>query len=469
MKDKRRIRYRPVYLVMVMGLILRITGIGQSFWLDEATSGLVARDLSVNEIMSVFIIKDFHPPLYYIALKAWAGVFGSGEVALRMLSVGWGLGVVAVTYLIARRMFDRATAMLAGILTATSPLLVYYSQEARMYIMAAFWVTVSVYYYLKAVKGGDRINYVAMGAALTVVFLTDYLAALIVVVIGVDFFRRKGWKKEVRKFAQGIGILGIAVTVYLPVLREQFGNAMGVKEGALGWWERLGQTNLKNVMLIPVKFLIGRIGFDSMLGYVAVVLVAGGVAGFLMLKTLGELKKTAFFWKWLFMPLVISLVLGMFIPVVSYFRLIFSLPAMYLIIAYGAQKVSEEWYLPAIVLLVVMNLSFCAVFFSGERFQRENWRGMVEYVEAQSEGKESRVIFVNNGQMEAVRYYNLGISFMSPDGVDGKAEKLWLMRYVWDVFDPGDQVRARVEELGYERVAEHNFNGVVVWEYENRN
>ena len=34
-----------------------------------------------------FFLSDFHPPLYYLVLKAWSSVFGYSEFSLRLPSV----------------------------------------------------------------------------------------------------------------------------------------------------------------------------------------------------------------------------------------------------------------------------------------------------------------------------------------------------------------------------------------------
>ena len=80
-------------------------------------------------------------------------------------------------------------------------------------------------------------------------------------------------------------------------------------------------------------------------------------------------------------------------------------------------------------------------------------------------GKNYKIIFVADSQMEGVQYYNDGLKVSGPGGVSEGLDEIWLMRYVWDIFDPGDRVRQKVEERGYKKVDERNFNGVIVWRY----
>ena len=58
-----------ILAVIIFGFLLRVISLNQSFWLDEATSGLVVRNFNLGEIITKFSPGDFHPPLYYLILK----------------------------------------------------------------------------------------------------------------------------------------------------------------------------------------------------------------------------------------------------------------------------------------------------------------------------------------------------------------------------------------------------------------
>jgi mannosyltransferase len=127
---------------------------GQSLWGDEGNSvALALRDLaSITNGAAL----DIHPPFYYYLLHFWMLVFGSGEIAVRSLSVLTGVALVWVTYLVGRRLFGYPTALVAGILSAISPLQIQYSQETRMYALAALLSTVSVYLMVRAAQASHR-------------------------------------------------------------------------------------------------------------------------------------------------------------------------------------------------------------------------------------------------------------------------------------------------------------------------
>lgn len=106
----------------------------QSLWYDEGTSAQLATR-SAGAIVAA-AAGDIHPPLYYLVLAAWTRVFGHGVPALRALSAVLGAATVAAVIAIGRRLGGRRLALAAGALAATSPYLIWYSQEVRMYVLA---------------------------------------------------------------------------------------------------------------------------------------------------------------------------------------------------------------------------------------------------------------------------------------------------------------------------------------------
>lgn len=106
----------------------------QSLWYDEGTSAQLATR-SARAIVAA-AAGDIHPPLYYLLLAAWTRVFGHGVPALRALSAVLGAATVAAVIAIGRRLGGRRLALAAGALAATSPYLIWYGQEARMYVLA---------------------------------------------------------------------------------------------------------------------------------------------------------------------------------------------------------------------------------------------------------------------------------------------------------------------------------------------
>lgn len=453
---------KKVITILGLAFVLRLITIDQSFWLDEATSGIVVRDLSFNEILTKFSPADFHPPLYYLILKIWSTIFGTSEIALRLLSVIFGTATVIVVYKIAQNLVKERYAVIASLLMATAPLHIYYSQEARMYSMAALFASLSVYFFILLSKKHDVKYALFTGITLDLAMLSDYVAVFMLPVILLAGLTSKNLRNKTTfmYLSSPLIICGILV---LPLFLQQFSNALGVKESGSLWWNILGEFSLKNILLVPIKLVIGRIGFENNLVYAAYAGLA--LISYGLVIAIAQVKNKTLY-LWLLVPYVLSILVSLFIPILYYFRLLFILPALYILASIGISK-STKYANVLVMLLLSINLVSIGIFYVNSQFHREDWRGLVAHI---PNYPGSQVVFVASSQMEAFDYYNNSkLQRVSPENIDLQSDKIWLMRYVRDIYDPADTTRSLIEKAGFYKVNELDFNGVVVWEYENSN
>ena len=123
-----------------ISLALRTQAIHARFWIDEGLSvGISSHPLL--DIPGV-LREDGSPPLYYLILKLWMSVFGSGEADTHALSVAFAMLTVPAAWLGARALFGDRAAWIAAVLAAINPFLTYYAQETRMYTLVALLSTV---------------------------------------------------------------------------------------------------------------------------------------------------------------------------------------------------------------------------------------------------------------------------------------------------------------------------------------
>ncbi len=121
----------------MFGLGIRLLFLGRnSFWLDEANSLRVT--LLGQQALWAGQSEGYHPPLFYWVLEQWVQ-FGRSEFHLRLIAVIPATLSIPVLYLLAKEWFDKYVAMTAAALMAVSPLLVWFSQEARPYALLSFF------------------------------------------------------------------------------------------------------------------------------------------------------------------------------------------------------------------------------------------------------------------------------------------------------------------------------------------
>ena len=138
-------------VVLLIGFGARVYRLDhQSFWNDEGNSA----SLSSRSVQLIIegTASDVHPPLYYLALRAWWPLAGQTDFSLRYLSVAAGLVQVAACIAIGRLWLSRFAGITFGLIIALSPPLIYYSQEARMYALLGAIATLSMLVLLKGLR-----------------------------------------------------------------------------------------------------------------------------------------------------------------------------------------------------------------------------------------------------------------------------------------------------------------------------
>jgi mannosyltransferase len=152
----------------------------QGFWFDEAnTSQLVS--YSPGPMLTLIKHYESTPPLYYCVAWVWARIFGFGEAGLRSLSAFAGVLAVPVAYGAAARLISRRAGLMAAALTAFSPLLIWYSQEARAYEFVVLLSSLSLLTFAFALHKPSPRALGLWAAACWLALASEYYAVLVVV------------------------------------------------------------------------------------------------------------------------------------------------------------------------------------------------------------------------------------------------------------------------------------------------
>ena len=150
------VRYGPVFALTLLGAVLRFPTLDrQSFWLDELVTASLL-DRSLGDVLGEIPRTEATPYLYYVVAWLWSSVFGLGEVGLRSLSALAGTATIPVAYGAGVVLVSRRAGIVAAALVATSPFLVWYSQEARSYALFALLGATSVLTFGLALRGDRR-------------------------------------------------------------------------------------------------------------------------------------------------------------------------------------------------------------------------------------------------------------------------------------------------------------------------
>jgi mannosyltransferase len=167
-------------VVTVLAAVLRFTTISsQSFWLDEAQA-VHETHLSFGGMLSAWSATEWNPPLYFLLAWPWAKVFGTSEAGLRSLSALLGTAVIPITYLCGRELVSRRVGLVAAALAALSPFMIWYSQEAREYMLLAALSGMSLLFFARTRRKPSRRNLVWWAVFSGLALLTQYFAAFLI-------------------------------------------------------------------------------------------------------------------------------------------------------------------------------------------------------------------------------------------------------------------------------------------------
>lgn len=107
--------------------------------IDEATSWYIAQ-LDWSGLWDAVSSSEANSGIYYALLRLWL-VFGESELAIRSLSVLFGVATVPLAFALGSRLFGRVPAFVAAIMLGTNAFFIENIQDARGYAMATCLVT----------------------------------------------------------------------------------------------------------------------------------------------------------------------------------------------------------------------------------------------------------------------------------------------------------------------------------------
>lgn len=475
-----------IFPIIVVGLILRLIGLNQSLWLDEAINVNVAKNLDYVALFTKYSLSDFHPPLYHLLLKFWISIFGTSEVIVRLPSVMLGVGSILVTYSIAKNLFEKKTALIASTLIATAPLHIYYSQEARMYMLAAFLASVSVYFFLALLKKDNLFNWLGFIIGTSLMLYSDYLPYLLlpVYVIYLIANRKKFKRSTLKTFLPAFIVIFITISPWLSLLPQQFAGGLQTAQNSPAWARVVGAPLISSLILTFVKFTIGRISIDNNITYAILFAPVAMYVSVLFLISLFRMStRRVFLWYWFFAPIISSFVIAFFVPVFAYFRLIFVLPAFYIIWACAINTINWPKLIRVLLLIaLIINIGSTVIYLQNPKFQRENWKGAYAYVSGNLKPK-SVVLFEADYPTAPFDYYNSkqieaygALTNFNATEVEVREkvklythekEKIFLFQYLSGITDPNGLVFSQLTGEGFKNVKTFDFTGVgFVYQFE---
>jgi mannosyltransferase len=408
-------------IILLLALGLRFYRIDhQSLWNDEGTSvALAQRDLVT---IAREAARDIHPPLYYWLLNGWVRLAGSSELGIRSLSALLGLLLVALTYAAGSLLGGKRLGVTASLLAAISPFQVYYSQEARMYMLAAVLASGAMVALVRFVRARSWSSLAALILLEAAGLYTHYSFVFILLVLNVAYLLRLRKGDAMGQVGVWMASQAAVLLLYLPwlpsALRQVTTWPSPAQRGgflpnlATEWrWLVLGPTIEAGEVAVPLT-LAGALVVWGMVS-----LVSRRVGG----------RDHECWWTaavlalWLGVPVLLMFILGLYREAYLKFLLVAS-PAVGLLLAAGllgsplsrpsrdepagrllcvALRVGQ--LVTALVLLAAAGVALYNAY-TDPVYARDDYRGIAGYVMAVGRGGDA-ILLNAPGQQEVFGYY----------------------------------------------------------------
>ncbi len=471
-------------VVLVVAALLRFYALSaESFWFDETYSVWVAQH-SVGWHIELSTQRIF-PPLYYLLLHFWLRL-GSSEFAVRSLSVLIGLGSIGAVYGLARGLFDQRVGLLSALLLTVSPLHIWYSQEARMYILVAALGLYSAYFMLLALRGGKPWHWMAYVLSTAMLMNAHYFAVFLVPFQNA-YALYMLLRRQVDRTTLWHWIAGQVLVAALSVigLAGIFSAESGYWWGLLDTWH--GAPGIADLLGLMFEFSLGTtvqgrliywgtlsvFGLCILWGLISALRVRAGAVK-RALATADDWRDTdgaVFVLLYLLVPLGTVFFLSQFRSF-WVLRYIFPfLPPYCILVAYGLSRMPLTFRWTMVGLMVLATLWAVTDIYRDE--QKENWRAAVQYLSTREEAGDVILLVDEDIWLPFEHYYRgtarqVGISRAVQDRELLAARvgmllpsynRIWLILSHTDNWMVRDYLRS---SLATELTSEESFTGVRV-------
>ncbi|MGD0462658.1 MAG: glycosyltransferase family 39 protein [Tepidisphaeraceae bacterium] len=198
-----------------------------------------------------------HPPLYYFLLRGWVDLFGESDRSVRIMSLLFGLGCIALLFDSIRTWRGPWYGLVgAGIMTF-APIQIDFCVQARPYTLIAFeGLLIAAALFRIERHGPSALKLLALASSVAALVLTHYFAIGIVIAATVYALLRFKRATGSRTLATITLATGLAAALWAPELwhnRGAFHNALGVL--------RFTPTPLKSTLDVAQRLTLGQVNF----------------------------------------------------------------------------------------------------------------------------------------------------------------------------------------------------------------
>jgi 4-amino-4-deoxy-L-arabinose transferase-like glycosyltransferase len=475
--SKKATRWTLLVITWVAFLIRTVNLTTQSLWRDEVDA-IIFSGWTPQELLTGLFRVGHNGPLFFVLLRFWRNLTGNSEFALRYPSALLGTLAVPLGFMLARQLGFRSRAgLLLGLLLGTSPYLVWYGQEAKMYTLLLVLVMLTFIAYLKALTGAGLKWWVMFTIATSLSFYTHILSPLMLIVYGaVALIYCSDLKREWRAWLISMACLTVP---YLPLVLWQFDLLLDGYQSGHPFYPLQDE-----ISLLLQLYSNGLIRFAQ---WTPIVLFIFLFLCGLFLKPgpdAGRPSTTRSRYvlaAWALLPALVVYLISLRVPVFEDRYLIYITPAFYLLIVVGLLAVRQYWrWLAGLCLGLILAFNLMGLWQQQRQPIKADFRAAAEYLLSQPQPASTIMVQIPYLQHTLNYYYPNEYALL--EGLwtnDGKSEatvhqemtgltagltNLWFIVSEEDMWDRRHLTRTWLNEHA-ELVDEVRFMRVDVYHY----
>lgn len=452
MKSERFPRSGLMVLLFVAWALRTATLTLQSMWIDEVMALYFTRG-TLSETLRTIVQPHHNGPLFYLLLFWWRHLVGDSDFAVRYLSVLFSVLTLPLLYQLARRLLTERTAALAFWLAAFSPFTLWFAQEAKMYALHMWAATASTLALLGAFRKGRWWRWAVYAGLASITLYSHLFGGFLVLAQGV-MSGILGGKRRRRWLAYGLtmSLLALAHTPLLQVawnavryyhpqdIWRYFVPMKEIARDVLGqYFYRLSYLEVSLWLLLPPAVLL--LG-----GILALPRFRRGDAWILPVQAL--------------LPVLVFYPISYRAPVYSAKYLSAVLPAVLILVAWGAERIARLWRPLGIGTAVLGLLMVNGIVrdLTHPAVQRGDWRFVARYVETH-EGPNDVVVISAFYTSHAFQRYYRGHSTVLPfeanpyepesvyQELSEQYDRMWLVLHHDKAMAPGNRLWSAADTL----------------------
>lgn len=363
-------------LILLLAAFLRLYQLDfQSVWLDEVHTMIESNpELTYEEFDYIVFFREGMGHFYFLTVRILQEIFGISSYVVRLYSALLGIAAVYCIYLLGKSLFSKSAGLIAAALLTVNSFIIFYSQEARPYMLLVFTVVLSFHLLVNFIRKPNIKNAIWYGFATGLVVNSHFvgLSTIFSQYVLLLFFFIITEKKQKLNFFK-FGFISFIVALLLSWnTKEIFLKMTGYKSGwltlpgkdgfTLIFYDLFGSTEMLTFIFstMIIYFLI-KIFNEKEIEYNTSSIVENKL-----------IFSSLVLFSWFFLPVLLPIIKSYTSESMIFNRYFICLiPALLLVIAIGIDSIKAR-VLKIAIVVVIVSFALTDIFLVKDYYHRIN-------------------------------------------------------------------------------------------------